>query len=374
MKSEAVRKYVEQSKSILEASPQMDEENTKVRLVQPFIELLGWNIYSTEVELEYPVQMGTQQSKVDYALMLGDTPVVFIEAKSARSDLSEHNVSQLRSYMRQALNVDWGILTNGKQFEVFSKNGNYESGEETSIASFHVNRLTETPEILEILSKESIQSGRADEIATQIAETNQAIQYLDDREGQIAEQLAGIIHDELGSVPINLEEQSIEFVQELRSALRDQRQFLGNTTEADRDTDSDKPITSVEASNTDRSHAKSDTDGNERYVIEIGNDKTTLATLSGENQTDALHEAVNYLIENHDLISKIEPLPYIPGREKAIINDEPTSPHDEEAMRVYRELPDSNYIDTHMSKEGKKRHLRKLTERCDLEVEFAGEW
>jgi hypothetical protein len=49
----------------LEASPQMDEENTKVKIIQPFVDLLGWNFYSTEVQLEYTVQMGTQSSKVD---------------------------------------------------------------------------------------------------------------------------------------------------------------------------------------------------------------------------------------------------------------------------------------------------------------------
>ena len=42
-----VEQYVERSLSILEASPQMNEENTKVKLVQPFIEILGWKIYST---------------------------------------------------------------------------------------------------------------------------------------------------------------------------------------------------------------------------------------------------------------------------------------------------------------------------------------
>lgn len=97
MNGEAVREYVEQSQSLLETSPQMDEENTKVKLIQPFLDLLGWNFYSTEVQLEYTVQMGTQSSKVDYALMIGDTPVVFIEANprdpiSARQTFSNFKV------------------------------------------------------------------------------------------------------------------------------------------------------------------------------------------------------------------------------------------------------------------------------------------
>jgi hypothetical protein len=32
---------------LIEASPQMDKENRKVQLAQPFLELLGWNLHST---------------------------------------------------------------------------------------------------------------------------------------------------------------------------------------------------------------------------------------------------------------------------------------------------------------------------------------
>jgi hypothetical protein len=38
----------------------MDEENTKVKLVQPFLELLGWDLYSTEVALEYKIPMASE--------------------------------------------------------------------------------------------------------------------------------------------------------------------------------------------------------------------------------------------------------------------------------------------------------------------------
>jgi len=85
-------------------------------------------------------------------------------------------------------------------------------------------------------------------------------------------------------------------------------------------------------------------------------------------------EAVSELVENHNLISKIEPLPYIPGREKAIINSQPTSPHDEEAMRNFRELPGGYYLDTHMSGTRKKSYLQKFAEKCQLAVEFDEEW
>lgn len=230
MNREALGDYLRQSQSLLEASPQMDEENTKVKLIQPFIDLLGWDFYSTEVELEYTVQMGTQQSKVDYALMIGDIPAVFIEAKPARSDLTDRDRSQLQSYMRQELSVDWGVLTNGKRFEVLGEgDGDTQEGE-VSIATFDLSDMADNPEPLEILTKDAIQSGRADEIAKQITQTNRAIRRLNEREESIAELLTAVLQDELGDTPLDIEEQSLEFLQELRETLRDRRQFIGEST------------------------------------------------------------------------------------------------------------------------------------------------
>lgn len=196
MDESAVRDYVDQAQSILETSPQMDEETTKLRLVLPFIELLGWDSRSTEVEPEHTVRMATGTTKVDFALLIGGTPVVFIEAKPAHSDLDDESVDQLRSYMRQELEVDWGVVTNGESFEVLTK-GNGGRQEEISLAEFDLDDLQGNPEMLEILSKESIQSGKSDEIATQIAQASEAIAYLNQNKKQIAETLSDELVREL---------------------------------------------------------------------------------------------------------------------------------------------------------------------------------
>lgn len=230
MNGEAVRRYVEQSRSLLETSPQMDEENTKVKLIQPFVDLLGWNFYSTEVQLEFTVQMGSQSSRVDYALMIGDTPIVFIEAKPARSDLSESDVRQLQSYMRQELSIDWGVLTNGKKFEILSVTHGDSRNGETSIATFGLDEIADNPEVLEILTRDAIQSGRAGDIAQQLTQTNRAIRRLNGREDPIAERLTDVLQDEMGETPLNLEEQSLNFINNLRRALRERREFIGMST------------------------------------------------------------------------------------------------------------------------------------------------
>lgn len=367
MNSEAVRNYVEQSRSLLEASPQMDEENTKVKLVHPFIELLDWDFYSTEVELEHTVQMGTQQSKVDYALKVGDTPVVFIEAKPARSELTKSDIAQLRSYMRQELAVDWGVLTNGKEFEILSKSRQGRSGEEISIATFDLDELATNPDLLEILTKDAIQSGRADEIANQIAQTNRAIRLLQEQKEDISEQLTDILQNEIGEVPIELEDQSLEFVEELRDTLREQRQFIGESTDTS-EGDAERNLTQ-ESRMEDDGKGPFDTSG--RYVVTFSKDGDEIAALSGHNQSDAMAEATDYLIQNHNLIDNLEDIPWVPGRSKAIIND---SNEWDEADPVYHELESGYFLDTKLNEHRKKRELRRMAERCRLSVDFSGEW
>jgi hypothetical protein len=225
MDSEEIDGYVQRCQQLIESSPQMDEENTKVKLVQPFLELLGWDLYSTEVALEYTIPMASGSTHVDYALLVGDSPVVFVEAKPVRSALTDGEIQQLRSYMRQELDVDWGILTNGKSFEVLTKNRHQNAGEEVSVVQFDLEDLAENPEVLELLTKESIRSGKSDEIAEQVAETNRAIRYLQENEDSVTESITNTVESEVGGLTIDLEEQSREFVQNLVSVLREQRHF-----------------------------------------------------------------------------------------------------------------------------------------------------
>jgi hypothetical protein len=144
--------------------------------------------------------------------------------------------------MRQVLQADWGILTNGKEFEVLSKSGLDENGEEISMATFGLDDLENEPELLEILSKDAIQSGRADEVASQIAQANRGIRYLDGHGEHLANHVRELVEDELGDVPIDTEEQSLQFVQDLRDALRERGQFIGESTAESRDVEVDPSI------------------------------------------------------------------------------------------------------------------------------------
>jgi len=198
-----VEGYVERSKEIVDEEPQMDEENTKMKLVNPFIEVLGWDIYSSEVRLEYSVDIATSTTKVDYALLLEDAPVAFIEAKGLDTELDGHE-SQIIDYMKID-EVDWGILTNGRRFKFFE-----------DIEAFEELRLSELPENVEsikALSKESLESGESGRIAEKIRKRKRAVSRLRNGKDEIAADVTEAVTKRVGESVVSVAEtEAKEFV------------------------------------------------------------------------------------------------------------------------------------------------------------------
>jgi replicative DNA helicase Mcm len=96
------------------------EEETKAKLVTPFVEALGWNKFNgTEVRLEYTESKTNQRP--DYVLFGPDGPAVIVEAKQTGTSL-ESKESQLLDYLR-VFGADRGVLTNGKKFHIFIQTG-----------------------------------------------------------------------------------------------------------------------------------------------------------------------------------------------------------------------------------------------------------
>ncbi|WP_336325314.1 type I restriction enzyme HsdR N-terminal domain-containing protein [Halovenus sp. HT40] len=372
MDREEIDEYVQRCQQLIESSPQMDEENTKVKLVQPFLELLGWDLYSTEVALEYTIPMASGSTHVDYALLVGDSPVVFVEAKPVRSTLTDNEVQQLRSYMRQELDVDWGILTNGKSFEVLTKNNHRKDGEEVSVVQFDLDDLAENPDVLELLTKESIRSGKSDEVAEQVAETNRAIRHLQNNEDSVTESITEAVESEVGELTVDLEEQSREFVQNLVSVLQEQRHFVSeDSLKIEEESTSQKTKSGPSIETGDQV-----VENKQGYVIRfsdgmvIPRDNTDIQTRQKEN----MGAAVDYLIDEYNLINEIE-IPHSPprARKNCSINNEPVHPTGEEMRQPY-ELTNGHFLHTSLNTRGKKTRLRDLAEKVGLSVEFLSEW
>ena len=101
-----------------------NEEATKMALIAPFIQALGYDIFNPcEVKPEFAADLpGIKQGeRVDYAVLDRETgiPKILVEAKPYKTDLSNAEMGQLSRYFA-ATHARIGILTNGRVFQFFS--------------------------------------------------------------------------------------------------------------------------------------------------------------------------------------------------------------------------------------------------------------
>ena len=96
------------------------EEGTKLRLIQPFITRLGYDITDgAEVLPEFIAGAGTKkEEKVDYAILKNGEPIMIIECKQCGDDLDKA-YNQLCGYFAFT-KVRFGILTDGIIYRFYS--------------------------------------------------------------------------------------------------------------------------------------------------------------------------------------------------------------------------------------------------------------
>ena len=96
------------------------EEATKTALVLPFIQALGYDVFNPiEVVPEYTCDIGTKKGeKIDYAIILDGKPIILIECKHCKEDLTIHEGQLLRYF--HVSHSKFGILTNGVSFRFYT--------------------------------------------------------------------------------------------------------------------------------------------------------------------------------------------------------------------------------------------------------------
>jgi len=161
------------------------EANTKKKIVEPLLEILGWDLLSNEVRLESPVKIGTTTAHVDYALILEDKPVLLVEAKAFDVVLTNEHSSQIISYGRVE-GVQWTALTNGKVLKVFDTRKG-KSEEECLVFEVNLTRLPEQAVVLKLISRESILTGEIEDAAARLRAARRAIRHLKQRQQELAE-------------------------------------------------------------------------------------------------------------------------------------------------------------------------------------------
>lgn len=126
-----------------------NEEATKMALIVPFIQALGYDIFNpTEVKPEFSADLpGIKQGeRVDYAVLDRETgiPKILIEAKPFRTELSQAEMGQLSRYFA-ATHARIGILTNGRVFQFFSDLDNKNLMDNRPFAELDLSDLRSAP-------------------------------------------------------------------------------------------------------------------------------------------------------------------------------------------------------------------------------------
>ncbi|WP_435153026.1 hypothetical protein [Haladaptatus sp. DFWS20] len=107
-------------------------------------------------------------------------------------------------------------------------------------------------------------------------------------------------------------------------------------------------------------------------TVDLRKDGEVIKTFEKANQSDAMQAAVEFLIDDYQLLERIS-LPYLPGRgdgDRALLNDTPTHPNGNEMM-AYRELKTGHYLLTKLGASAKRRYLDELARQCGLEAHLS---
>lgn len=97
------------------------EEATKTSMIMPFFQILGYDVFNPlEFVPEYTADVGLKKKeKVDYAIMVDNKPLIFIECKACNENLDKHS-SQLIRYFNSTIDARFAILTNGIVYKFFT--------------------------------------------------------------------------------------------------------------------------------------------------------------------------------------------------------------------------------------------------------------
>lgn len=117
--ADRVRQFSKQASGLLDKL--RSEEATKVSLIMPFLQLLGYNVFDpTEVIPEFDADVSgvKKGEKVDYAILINGKPAILIEAKPYGDPLVAHD-TQLYRYF-SVTEAKFAILTNGVIYKFYS--------------------------------------------------------------------------------------------------------------------------------------------------------------------------------------------------------------------------------------------------------------
>ncbi|MEH1016666.1 hypothetical protein V6U90_26640 [Micromonospora sp. CPCC 206060] len=160
---DTLKQCVERVGRLRQQHQRVNEQNTKVVLIEPVIAALGWDIADLgEVHREY--RRRGRDNPVDYGLLLLRTPRLFIEAKGLGENLDDPRwANQTISYAAVA-GVEWVALTDGAEWRVYNAHAPVPIEQKLFRAARLEQDIDAAVALLSLLSKDNMRENRIEEL------------------------------------------------------------------------------------------------------------------------------------------------------------------------------------------------------------------
>lgn len=178
----------------------MNESNTKVLLVEPVLQALGWDTTNLDcVTREHKVYDGTF---LDYALLAGGRRVLFVEAKAWGSTLSDPRwMAQTVNYANNE-GVVWCVLSDGVGYRVYKTNEPVDMARklvfEVDLREYADDeKRAGVLRSLQLLSQESVVAGRLDSLGSRLFDEARIRKALEELFSEAPNRFVTLIREQL---------------------------------------------------------------------------------------------------------------------------------------------------------------------------------
>ena len=168
----------------------LSEADISLGVVLRILDALSWSTYDRrEVSPEYSVE----NRWVDYALLIGNTPQVFIEVKKGGEPLEKHQEQLLSYAFRQGVKV--AILTNGVTwwFYLSLRAVSWEQRKFTTVELDTQDKTEIAQKLVDLLGRENVKSGKAVQKAEVLYKKHQISAILPEAWNQLVSEPDGLI-------------------------------------------------------------------------------------------------------------------------------------------------------------------------------------
>lgn len=172
------------------------EEETKLKLINPFLKILGYDVEEPGILVSEDIAdfRNKKGKKVDYTAYKENKPILLIEAKYHRNELSR-STEQLDSYFNTKVREGCrlGLLTNGIEYRFFSDLDDDNKLDEEPFFTFDLMDFKEKDaKILQKFIYESINVSQIQEMGKKLKNYNKVLEILKEEMNTPSDELTAI--------------------------------------------------------------------------------------------------------------------------------------------------------------------------------------